>query len=127
MSTKANRSLPLVSKMMESKLSPLPPWAKEIVNIDEEERQQRGKLSGTHLANVLFDITRFGVPIWILKRVQAQRGAIQVFVFASIYAYGVLSGVGLCNSSVLLHANDLGPDFVVDRVPLVDNFLDVIL
>ena len=48
-------------------------------------------------------------------------------VIAAVDLDGNGAGVGFGHASVSLHDDELGPDFVVDLVPFVQNLLDVIL
>lgn len=48
-------------------------------------------------------------------------------VVASVDLNGYGAGVGLCHAPIALHDDELGPDFVVDLVPFIQHFLDVIL
>lgn len=70
---------------------------------------------------------RLCIPIWILKRVQAERCTIQIFVLTSVNSKCMFSSISLCYPSVPFKADNFRPDLVVYRKPFVYNLLNMIL
>lgn len=81
----------------------------------------------TYLSDKLFYVARFATSLWILERVQAQGGSIQILVLASVDRERVAPRVRFCNAPVPFHADNFGPNFVVYHKPSVNNLLNVIL
>ena len=80
----------------------------------------------SYLSNVSLDFFCFGVPHGIFESRQSDSKTVEA-VIGPVNGEDGGSGVGLGHPAVPLQDNDLGPDFIVDWLPLVEDFLYVIL
>ena len=80
----------------------------------------------THLADVPLDVLRLVVPHGVVKPGQPDPEPVKA-VIRAVHSEDGGAGVGLGHPSVPLQHDDLGPDLIVDTLPLVENLLDVIL
>jgi hypothetical protein len=75
---------------------------------------------------VSLDLFRLWVPHRVLKPRQPDPEPVEAVV-GPVDCEDGSARVGLGHPTVPLQDDDLGPDLVVDRLPLVQNLLDVIL
>ena len=80
----------------------------------------------THLADVSLDLLRLGVPHGVVEARQPDPEPVEAVVRAVDGEHG-RPGVGLGHAAVALEHDDLGPDFIVDTLPLGEHLLYVVL
>ena len=80
----------------------------------------------SHLSDVSLDVLGLVVPHGVVKPGQPDPEPVKA-VIRAVHREDGGAGVGLGHPPVPLEHNDLGPDLIVDTLPLVENLLDVIL
>ena len=79
-----------------------------------------------HLADVPLDLLRLGVPHGVVEARQPDPEPVEAVVRAVDGEHG-RPGVGLGHAAVALEHDDLGPDLIVDTLPLGEHLLYVVL
>ena len=88
--------------------------------------KSKGMTNVTHLSYVPLDLLRLGVAHGVLEPRQSYPEPVEAVVRPVDCEDGG-PGVGLGHAPVPLEDDDLGPDLVVDRVPLAHHLRDVVL
>ena len=84
------------------------------------------KIFGTNLSYVPFDLFCFWVSHWIVKACKAYPEPVKTIVW-SVNSEDRCPGIRLRHPAVSFKYDDLGPDFIVNGLPLIKHFLNVIL
>ena len=83
-------------------------------------------MTATYVANVMLHYVRLWIAQRVIEAIHANAVAIEA-ILRPVDGQNGRTSVGLGHSSVALHNNQLGPYFIIDLLPLVEDFQYVVL